>query len=238
MKELFFDIETLPAYTWGEIPENLKKIWIEKHHFKHLETEKDFLDKKFAIENLLPNIIKQEFDIGFEDIWNKYSPLYPEFANIVCISIGLIKQDGTFQIKTLKDDISEKDMLKKFFKFLNENLKYVLVGHNIKGFDMPFIMRKSFYYELDLPEQLKVIGKKPWEIKCVDIAEDYKGGMWSMVSLDLMCEFLNVDTPKDKFANHEVTSLYMKNKITKNDIVEYCEKDIKATIELFLKIYG
>ena len=82
------------------------------------------------------------------------------------------------------------------------------------------------------------MGKKPWEINMIDLGEEYRGGMRNMVSLDLMCESLGIKSSKDKFANHEVSNLYMKGIVKKEDVIEYCEKDVKATIELFLKIYN
>lgn len=236
MQELFFDIETVPSVKWSELKEGLKRIWIEKHHYTFYNKELEFLNKKEAIKNNEINFIIKEKGITFEDIWNKYSPLFPEFGKVICISIGIIKKDKTTSIKTISEN-TEKETLEKFFKFLIDNTKFVLTGCNIKQFDMPFLIRKALQYDLELPTQLDILGKKPWEIKVIDLMEDYKSGMYNMVSLDLICEFLDIQTPKDKFANYEVSSLYMNGEIKKEDICEYCEKDIVATINLFNKIY-
>jgi hypothetical protein len=238
-KELFFDLETVPKCKWEVLPEGLKKIWIEKQHYNNVDAEIKFQSNKKAIsEGFVTRIdmLEKDMDLSHEYIWNKYSPLHPEFGQILVISIGLIKADDTFDIKTIPGE-TEKDMITKFFQFLYDNPHYILCGVNIKGFDVPYLFRKSIEYGLKLPQQLEVLGKKPWEINMIDLGEDYKGGMRNMVSLDLMCESLGIKSPKDKFANHEVSNLYMKGIVKRADVIQYCEKDIKATIQVFLKIY-
>lgn len=238
-KELFFDIETIPRCKWEDLPSGLKKIWLEKQHFNNVDNELKFQSNKKAIEQDLE--IRQEFSEGLnlshEYIWNKYSPLHPEFGQILVISIGLIKANNATEIKTIPGG-TELEMITKFFQFLYDNPHYILCGVNIKGFDAPYLFRKSIEYGLTLPNQLRILGKKPWEINMLDLGEDYRGGMRNMVSLDLMCESLGIKSSKDKFANHEVSNLYMKGIVKKEDVIEYCEKDVKATIELFLKIYN
>jgi predicted PolB exonuclease-like 3'-5' exonuclease len=77
---------------------------------------------------------------------------------------------------------------------------------------------------------------KSWEIPFLDTGDIWSFGAWQegFTSLDLICECLDVPTPKDKMEGKDVGKAYYSGKLS--EIVEYCEKDVEATCRVILKL--
>src|ERR1035437_7191434 len=95
--------------------------------------------------------------------------IFSEFAKIICISVGLIRDKNPFSFR-LKSFFGrdEKLLLSEFSvmltKFCRTNKDAVLCAHNGKEFDFPYIARRMIINGLIIPEILDNAGKKPWEI--------------------------------------------------------------------------
>jgi len=238
---LFFDIETVAN---EEIfTGHMEEIWIEKHHIKNYEKEIEYRNKKLILEknNSINGLDSQDYynlktkdTPSVNDIFLKYAPLSPEFGKILCISIGIFDDNLEPEVECLLG--TEEKIIKDFFGIVVNNPKLKLSGYNIKGFDIPFIVRRSLIKSLSLPTQLRLKGKKPWEISFNDLAEDYKGLMWEMIPLDLLTTTFGIPTPKDEFGNHEVSTLYSRGIITQEQVGNYCNKDVKANMLVCKKL--
>jgi len=62
---------------------------------------------------------------------------------------------------------------------------------------------------------------------------DYK----HYTSLNLLTHIFNIPTPKDDIDGSEVHRVYWEEKNLKR-IADYCAKDVKATVQLFLRFRG
>ena len=62
---------------------------------------------------------------------------------------------------------------------------------------------------------------------------DYK----SYTSLELLTTILNIPTPKDDIAGSDVARVYWQEKNIER-IVTYCQKDVIAVVQLFLRYQG
>jgi len=246
---LFFDIETIPiAKSLDDIPKALKKIWLAKHHFKCLEKETQF-ESKDIILSAEDEIEIKGSDIctipmfesvkkfTYDEIFIKHAALYPEFSRVISIAVG------GFSDETLEDrkigclyDEDEKKLLEQFQKYLDKRPDLILAGYNIKSFDIPFLTKRYYINDLKVPMQFQTRGKKPWEVHFVDTCEDWKGLMWESISLDLLCNVLDVPSPKDKFQNYEFTTLYYNKKISVDDVKEYPSKDVNAHMSCCVKL--
>jgi hypothetical protein len=92
--------------------------------------------------------------------------------------------------------------------------------------------------ELPLPEILNIGGKKPWEVQFIDTLELWKFGDFKhYTSLNLLTTVLNIPTPKDDIDGSMVGEVYYKQNDLKR-ITIYCEKDVFATAQVFLKLSG
>ncbi len=235
---LYFDCEAIPAFKWEELKENLKILWLEKFHYKHYAEEIEFRQKKKAIEINSPSILenKLSLEISFEEIYNKYAALHHEFAKVWCISFGIVKLDGSFEINTIQND-NEKELLTDWSKVCEHFSNLNLCGYNIGGYDIPLILKRMWVNGiLEYSKQFQLKDAKPWTTSFVDLMVDWKNIGWEATSLAVICEILGVNTPKDKFNNYEFTTLLLNGKITVEDGIEYCEKDVRALMECCFKL--
>jgi hypothetical protein len=89
-----------------------------------------------------------------------------------------------------------------------------------------------------LPSTLDIAGKKPWEIGHLDTMELWKfGDFKAYTSLSLLCHVFDIPTPKDDISGADVARVYYEDGDLER-IKVYCEKDVVALIQLFLKMQG
>lgn len=172
-----------------------------------------------------------------EILWEKKSALHPEFARIVCVSVGYVDSEGTPHIKTISEE-DETLLLMQLRDQLNKitQMGWKIAGHTIKNFDIPFIGKRMLIRGIDPPSCIQVFNKKPWETGFLDIAEIFGFGAYGQThtSLDLMCCVLGVESPKKEISGEDVHRSYWEGEI--NKIIEYCEGDVAAVISCFKKM--
>ena len=213
---LFLDIETVPQYeSYDQLPEAMTSFWDKKSSYLIKEEES-------------PSSIYQRAGI------------YAEFGKIICISVGNIHSTNgkmLFRMKSFYGD-NESGLLKNFCSMINNfshNKDVMLAAHNGKEFDFPYMARRMIINEIPLPRVLQVSGKKPWEVPFIDTLELWKFGDYKhYTSLDLLTYLLKIPSPKDDIDGSMVADIYYKEKDLER-IVRYCEKDVVAVVQLFLK---
>jgi len=215
-KILFLDIETVPLYpTFDDVPDIEKDLWSKK-----------------ALKMVEPG---QEV----KDTYKK-AGIYSEFGKIICISVGIVSKTAgknTLRLKSYwgHDEIS---LLKDFNEMVEKHFntdRHYLCGHNGKEFDFPFIARRSLIHGLSIPACLDTRGMKPWEVRHLDTLELWRfGDFKSYSSLQTLTHIFGIPSPKDDIAGDQVCEVYWKEKNLER-IVTYCQKDVVAMIQLFLK---
>lgn len=219
-KVLFLDIETVPQVY---LPQDLDT-----------ETRKLFGTKL----NVSPD------EIGnFEEAYFRRAGILAEFGKIICISVGFLHETSTgrqLRLKSFYHD-DEETLLLQFKRLLDEHYNtpyHLLCGHNAKEFDFPYICRRMLIHGIELPNILNMAGKKPWEIAHLDTMELWKFGDYkAYTSLALLCHVFKIPTPKDDISGADVARVYYEEKNLER-IKVYCEKDVVALIQLFLRMQG
>ena len=219
-KILFLDIETVPqAYQFEQLDDKSKALFEAKNRFQ-ISPEK-----------------------SIEQIFEDRGGILAEFGKIVCISVGMLhegSQGKSIRLKSYYHD-DEETLLQQFKRLLDDhyNTQYhVLCGHNSKEFDIPYICRRMLINGIALPNILQIAGKKPWEINHIDTMELWKFGDYkSYTSLSLLCHVMNIPTPKDDISGADVARVYYEENDLQR-IMVYCEKDVVALIQLFLRLQG
>ena len=219
-KILFLDIETVPqAYQFEQLDEKSKALFETKNRFQ-ISPEK-----------------------SIEQIFEERGGILAEFGKIVCISVGMLhegSQGKSIRLKSYYHD-DEETLLKQFKRLLEDHYNtpyHVLCGHNSKEFDIPYICRRMLINGIALPSILQIAGKKPWEINHIDTMELWKFGDYkSYTSLSLLCHVMNIPTPKDDISGADVARVYYEENDLQR-IMVYCEKDVVALIQLFLRLQG
>ena len=215
---LFFDMETVS----------------QKHQFKDLDekTSELFTQKTTYLQNQ---------DKKVEQLYQERAAIYAEFGKIICISVGFINETyGGKQIR-IKSFYHQDEwtLLNQFKTLLEDHPKYqILCGHNSKEFDIPYVCRRMLIHGIPLPDILNISGKKPWEIQHLDTMEMWKfGDFKAFTSLALLCHIFDIPTPKDDISGSDVGRVYYEEN-NLDRIKTYCEKDVIALIQLFLKMKG
>lgn len=211
-KLLFFDIETVShEKEFSRLSPALQELWQHKHQF----------------------IAKEHNDFGLS--YTEKAAIYAEFGKVVCISCGFFVGDE-FRIKSFYGD-DEKQVLNEFAQLL-ENSNYILCGHNIKEFDVPYICRRLLVLGIELPPILDIAGKKPWEVEFVDTLHLWKFGDFKhYTSISLLAAIFDIPTPKDDIDGSQVGKVYWQENDLER-VVEYCQKDVVSVARLIQRWKG
>ncbi len=86
--------------------------------------------------------------------------------------------------------VSESVLLRGFWEFVARK-KSPWVGHNIHGFDLPFLMRRSYLLGVDVPRQQLMKGRF-FTDRFVDTMVLWQCGGRDYVKLDTLCKALGV----------------------------------------------
>lgn len=211
---LVLDIETVPQYpSFDEVPDQYQQLWEHKTRYQRKDGESP-----------------AEF-YARGGIW-------AEFGKVICISVGIFskqKDSLALRVKSFYGD-DEQALLKDFMALLNNQPDtLILCAHNGKEFDFPYLCRRMLINNFSIPNQLKMQGKKPWEIRHLDTMDLWKFGDYkNHTSLNLLAAVFNIPSPKDDIDGSMVHSVYWKDKDLER-IRIYCEKDVITTAQLLLR---
>lgn len=211
---LVLDIETVPQYpTFNELPADYQQLWDQKTRFQRRdgETAAEFYSR---------------------------GGILAEFGKIICISVGIFSKKTetlSLRVKSFYGD-EEKDVIQSFIDLLNKQPdSLILCAHNGKEFDFPYLCRRMLINGLQIPVQLNIHGKKPWEIMHLDTMDLWKFGDYkNYTSLNLLAAVFNIPSPKDDIDGSMVHKVYWED----NDLERiriYCEKDVITTAQILLK---
>jgi len=217
---LFLDIETVSQFeTYNHLPEDWKGLW---------DLKAQILNRNNESENS-------------ETIYHR-AAIYAEFGKIICISCGCIQGSGEDRRLVVKSYYGEdeKKLLIEFSEMLQKwsgDSDKFLCAHNGKEFDYPYLCRRMIINGIEIPEALKISGRKPWEIRHLDTLELWKfGDFKSFTSLKLLAKVLGIPSPKDDIDGSMVNSVYWIEKDL-DRIVEYCQKDVLTLAQVLLRFH-
>ena len=213
MWTLFFDIETVldPQRVWNSIDWNV------------FEYDQSTI---LSIDTL--TIMKDKF-------WENFD-FMPEFHSILTICVGKIEADGNIATKNLAG--TEKEMIEQFFALTEYTdwrkvLPNTLCWFNIKSFDIPFIVKRALAHWIKIPHYFKLFWKKPWDMEnFLDLYEVYKHTWFKACSLDTLCKFLDIPTPKRWWIDGSQVQQYH-DEWRDWEIVTYCMNDVEATARVY-----
>jgi len=226
-KIMFLDIETVPQTAdFSQMSNELAHLWEDKFSTIHKRMPEKYSEETTAAE-----------------AFKTSAGIYAEFGKIVCISVGFIYFQGkemNFRTKSFSGD-DEKIILSEFSNLISKfcvTSDHTLCGHNIKEFDIPYICRRMLINGLKLPVIFNIAGKKSWEIKFLDTLELWKFGDYkNYTALKLLTAVFGIPSPKDDIDGSQVAEVYYREQNI-DRIALYCQKDVVATAQVFLRMNG
>jgi 3'-5' exonuclease len=226
-KLLFFDIETVSQYEdLTNMPKEVYKIW---------ESYYDNFMKRVTDTSKLPNNDPNDLEYK-KEVYRQTAAFFPEFGKVACISVAYVDKKGLEKYDSFygKDEIDILNKTKELFNKI-DGLGYTICGHNIKGFDIPFLAKRMVINGIKPPSIFPKHDTKPWELKVLDTKDIWSfGNNYGIGSLDLICSVLNIESPKNgDVRGDSVTTNFWEN----NDelIKDYCEKDVKSLVDIVKK---
>jgi hypothetical protein len=240
-KLVFLDIETKAiSESYEALPAKLKLLFSQQWAWKIDEVaHRYYIDAKKKDGDPVTSYAK-----AHEEVWKEKGHLSPEYAQIICISAGMIMDDYSFRCASFTGE-TDKEILTAFLankkSFIHQsdfsnNDKYI-VCYNGLGFDIPFLSKRILYNSLELPPTLDCGHLKPWEMgHIIDLKNSLKFGGFDAPSLEALCTILDVETAQDKF-KAEASELAGKHKDKQYDVIKhYCEQDVFALAQCYLKL--
>lgn len=173
---------------------------------------------------------------SIDDAYSDQAGIITTYGRICCISFGYINNEGESMISSYYGE-DEKEIVTKFNNLLMkiEKKNFNLCGFRILYYDIVFLLHKLHKYKIKPANIIYLYNKKPWETRITDMAEDWKLKFAWQSSFDEVCYELGIESPKDQMSGKEVTSKYWDGKV--EEIKNYCEKDVKASIEVSKYLY-
>lgn len=209
-KILFLDIETHRVLEWTQL-DKLSKRAFENHLWN-----KDVYQK-------------------VEDAYIDGSGLHAEFSKVICVSMGCFVNDQ-FKMFSLsgKNEIELLTSLKSYLDRFNSQ-GYVLCGHNIKRFDIPYLCKRYIINNMKVPKCLNKMGLKPWDISDIDTLEMWKFSGGNNISLEVICSSLGISSKSTSVTGTNLYT-YNINDIDFVELVKYCEEDVNCCRLIYERI--
>ena len=228
-KLLFFDIESVSQYKdLFDMPDRQLNMW---------ESYYDSFRKKVTDESKIDPIMGEK-DIKRE-VYRQTAAFFPEFGKVACVSMAFVTKGGEVRFESFygEDELHILTETRKIFDKI-ESLGFDLCGQSIKMFDIPFLGKRYFINGMKPPKLFPTHDTKPWDLRVLDTKDVWQfGNNWSLGSLDLMCTVLDIDSPKNgDVKGDNVTTNYWEG--NHEEIKEYCEKDVKALVDIIIKLNG
>lgn len=219
MNKLFFDIETIPAPKEAE--KTLRYLY-ERKKKKHEDME------------------KEEGFMSYEDFYDK-TGTDGTYGRICTIAYAVNDEP----VQSLSGE--EKQMVEKFWEVAART--DLFVGHNIRDFDLPFIMQRSVILGVKPTwNKFEEPGKKPWDMQKFLSFARYKNlpifdtmwewsnwvDKWSNKTIEHIALAMGIPTPKEGIDGSEVWKFYQAGKI--KEICDYCMRDVETVRAVYKRM--
>lgn len=174
------------------------------------------------------------------ELFEKNAALYIPFGKTVCISIGkIVKTESGEEVIKMHSIYGkdEKELLLQFNslieKLYNKNKNLVFCGFYSNSFDIPFLFKRMIIHGIEAHELIDTSGLKPWEMKNLDLSEQWKGNSFYPDSLVAITAILDIESPKQDINGSQTSDVYYGEENGCLRIARYCENDVKATINVY-----
>lgn len=209
---VFLDIETIPCQN----PEAIERI--RKGITPPANIKKDDSKAKWFEENL---------EAATQDAVAKTS-FNPALGHICTISWAVDDEEpDTAHARSVEE---ERDVLAAFFASIKPFHRTIIVGHNVGGFDIRFILCRAVVLGLPIPRALPR-DPKPWDKTIFDTMMAWSGAKGT-ISMDNLCLALGL-AGKEGFDGSMVAEAWANGEHDR--IAEYCADDVRKTREVYRK---
>lgn len=213
---LTFDIETLPT----EDPAIIKQIAATIKPPGNIK-------KKESIDVWM----EENYDQALKDAVAKTS-FDGMHGRIACIAwhFSFESIDDCVYCSTSADD--ETIAIEQLYSGISQNITK-FCGHNITGFDLPFLKHRSMILGIKPPGNLLMaMNSRPWGEWIADTMLMWSQDRDKRVSMDALCKAFGIDGKGD-FDGSMVAETWKTNP---QKVVNYCREDVKRTVGIYKRL--
>ena len=160
--------------------------------------------------------------------WIDKAALDARTGRVLAIGYSVINPEAHHGCQIICDSEGEKQLLESWWDFYRKsrNVGAHWIGHNIRAFDFPFLVRRSLKHGLCLPSGLVANGIR-YDRLIVDLMEVWACGEFKTpISLDNLAKFLGVGA---KTGNGK--DFYGLYKTDRDKALDYLRNDVKLVKE-------
>jgi predicted PolB exonuclease-like 3'-5' exonuclease len=162
------------------------------------------------------------------------------YGRIACISWQF--NDG--DVNSVSNDGDERKMLEVFYgaivagssfgsHSIHNESSTVFCGHNIAGFDLPFLKARSIILGIKPPAVLlKAMNAKPWDACIADTMTMWNSDSQKRASMDKLCKAFGIAGKGDMDGSMVAETWETDPK----KVISYCEDDIRRTRAMYKRI--
>lgn len=209
MKNIYFDIETIPSQLdW--VKQDLRAKIKPPANIKKQES----VDKWY----------EEKLDDAFEEKYDKLA-LDGAYNHVVCVGVAINNDEPvTFSAASYED---EKTAIQDFIQYIEKHTdehERRFVGHNVIGFDLSVLKKRC--YALGINPSVFPLNAKPWESNPYDTMTRWDAK--SFIGLNALVQVLGLPVGKtDGFSGADVYKAWKKGEHER--IAEYCKNDVVVT---------
>ena len=242
--KIFIDIETIPNQSPNALSaliETTKADFRAPSDLSKEQAAKELLEAGYSVGkyDTKPTVIKQWEEVFnnqkahevAEKAWRK-TALNGGYGQIYCIGVAMgYKEPFVIQMD------NEKEMLQCFFAKINEAVKelhshhgsIVFIGHNVE-WDLRFLYQRCVINGVE--PTVELIHSK-YSPHVFDTMQQW-AGFGNRISLDDLCQILNIPTPKQGIDGSQVWDFVQQGK--GQEVMEYCRRDVAAVQAIYRRM--
>jgi predicted PolB exonuclease-like 3'-5' exonuclease len=148
------------------------------------------------------------------------------------LMVGVVQDDSFAGIM----DDNERANLTAFWELAENALmsKNRIIGHNSNGFDLPFLVRRSWMLGVHVPREIK--HGRYWNPLFVDTMEAWGCGSREFIRLNDLAAAFGVGQKTEGFAGKDFHKFWFGTPEQRTEAIEYCEQDVRLTAAIAAKM--
>ena len=122
---------------------------------------------------------------------------------------------------------TEATLIRGFWSLWAGESEHSFVGHNIFGFDLPFLVRRSWLLGIDVPKSIR--SGRYWASKFIDTMDVWSCGSRDYVKLDDICKALGIPGKPDDCDGASFARLFDNGGADREKALAYLRNDLEMT---------
>ncbi len=165
-----------------------------------------------------------------EEHWEKFiekAALDPIKGRVLAVGFSIGENSN---LLCIDDDMPEDVLLRHVWKDFSIDPGEKLIGHNIFGFDLPFLIRRSWLLGVDVPEWIR--NGRYWNARFVDTMVEWNfgaGGSAGFIKLDALAAAFGIQGKTEGITGADFDRLFHGTEEEKQQAIDYLTDDLRIT---------